>query len=86
MLEEMIILLVKEKQYEPAIQIFVENGQYKQAEEFCNQRPQLALMSFLLKIYFDKYNYYEKEKKSLISEKRHAESSDMKEEANKFKR
>ena len=36
MIEEEIILLVKEKKYEPAIEIFVKNGQYQEAEDFCN--------------------------------------------------
>ena len=39
MVEEEIILLVKEKKYEPAIEIFVKNREFSKAEEFCNQRP-----------------------------------------------
>lgn len=55
MMEEEIILLVKEKQYEPAIEIFVKSENFKDAEKFCNARPQLGLMNTLLKIYIDKY-------------------------------
>lgn len=55
MMEEEIILLVKEKQFEPAIEIFVRSENFLEAEEFCNARPQLGLMNTLLKIYIDKY-------------------------------
>jgi len=39
MTEEKIILLVKMKRYDEAIKIFVDNGKFDEAEEFCNQRP-----------------------------------------------
>lgn len=39
MFEEKIILLIKKKKYDEAVEIFVENQQFEEAEEFCNQRP-----------------------------------------------
>lgn len=39
MFEEEIILLVKGKDFEKAIHIFVDNKMFKEAERFCNERP-----------------------------------------------
>jgi vacuolar protein sorting-associated protein 3 len=55
MFEEKIILLIKKKKYDEAVEIFVENQQFEEAEEFCNQRPQLSLMTILWQIYVKKY-------------------------------
>ena len=62
MFEEEIILLVKGKDYENAIQIFVDNKMFKEAEQFCNERPKLELMTTLLEIYFKQYKKYNAEK------------------------
>lgn len=51
MFEEKILLLVKKKMYDEAIKIFVDNEQFIEAEEFCKQRPQLALMTNLFCVY-----------------------------------
>lgn len=56
MFEEKIILLIKKKKYDHAVEIFVENDLFKEAEEFCNQRPQLSLMTILWQIYIKKHN------------------------------
>ena len=77
--EEEIILLIKEKRYEPAIEIFVKNDQFKEAEDFCIQRPQLGLLTTLLKIFFDKHAEHEKERNNLISQKKITESIEKKE-------
>lgn len=58
MVEEEIILLVKEKRYEQAINIFVQNGEYAKAELFCEQRPKLGLMTTLLKVYIDQFRFH----------------------------
>jgi hypothetical protein len=58
MSEEMIILLVKKKMYDQAIKIFVDKKLHKQAEEFCNQRPQLGLMTNLFCIYIEQFNEF----------------------------
>jgi len=62
MFEEEIILLVKGKDFEKAIQIFVDNNLFKEAEQFCNERPQLELMTTLLEIYFKQFKKYHAEK------------------------
>ena len=51
--EEEIILLVKEKKFEQAIEIFVNSEKYLEAELFCSKNQELGLMNNLLKIYCD---------------------------------
>jgi len=58
MVEEKIILLVKKKMYDEAIKIFVDNEQFKEAEEFCNQHPKLALMTNLFCIYIAQFKEF----------------------------
>ncbi len=55
MFEEKILLLVKKKLYDQAIKIFVDNEQFLEAEEFCKQRPQLALMTNLFCVYIKQH-------------------------------
>jgi len=50
MFEEKIILLIKKKRYEDAVEMFVENEQHEEAEKFCIERPVLestTLMTIL---------------------------------------
>lgn len=86
MIEEEIILLVKEKQYEPAIKIFIDNGQYVEAEKFCDHHSSLGLMTTLLKIYFDKFREHWDRRNRLLQEKKSTESIQEKEIAGQFKK
>jgi hypothetical protein len=58
MTDEEILLLIKMKEFRAAIEIYIKNGNYDEAEQFCNSKPELGLMTTLLKIYFDKYRHH----------------------------
>jgi len=86
MMEEEIILLVKEKRFEPAIEIFVKSEHYKEAEQFCNERPQLGLMNTLLKIYIDKYKYNVKQRRKYLEQQDQEKSKECQQLAIQFKK
>ena len=83
MIDEKIILLVKKKLYDEAIEMYVIKKQFNEAEEFCNQRANLALMTNLFCIYIKKFNFHtemnekmKKDKKTsneMLQEKKEAE-------------
>ena len=55
--KELILLLVKEKKYDAAIERYLQNEQFAQAEEFCASHSQQdGLLTKLLEKYFQKYN------------------------------
>jgi hypothetical protein len=66
MTDEEILLLIKKKEYEPAVEIYIKNGNFKEAEDFCNSKPELGLMSTLLKIYLDKFRVHWEKKTKLL--------------------
>ena len=86
MTDEEILLLIKKKEYEPAIEIYIKNGNYKEAEDFCNSKPELGLMSTLLKIYLDKFRLHWENKTKLLQSKQSTESIKEKERALSFKK
>ena len=67
MTEEEILLLIKMKEFRAAIEIYIKNGNYDEAELFCNTKPELGLMTTLLQIYFDKYRHHWDLKTQLLS-------------------
>jgi len=70
MLDEEIILLVKEFRHEEAIQRYVDKQKYDKAEEFClKQDKKLGLLTILLSIYFKQYTENEQEFKRVIESK-----------------
>ena len=40
----MCAMLIKKKEYEPAIEIYIKNGAHREAEEFCNSKPDLHIL------------------------------------------
>ena len=55
--KELILLLVKEKKYDAAIERYLQNEQFAQAEEFCASHSQQdGLLTKLLEKYFQKYS------------------------------
>ena len=57
MSEELILLLVKEKRYDEAIERYLAKGDFGKAEEFCASYAQKdGLLTKLLQKYFEKYN------------------------------
>lgn len=53
---ELVLLYVKEKKYDEAIDKYLQKGEYVKAEEFCQQHSsQDGLMTTLLGKYFDMY-------------------------------
>jgi len=59
MKEETILLLVQEKKYEQAIEMYVNEKEFEEAENFCSKKSKsdVGLMTTLLKIYFSKYTH-----------------------------
>ena len=54
--KEIILLLVKEKKYDLAIEKYLSNNKFSEAEEFCaSHSKQVGLLSKLLEKYFQKY-------------------------------
>ena len=54
--KEAILLLVREKKYEQAIEKYLKDDKFKEAEEFCASHSQQdGLLTQLLKKYFQKY-------------------------------
>jgi hypothetical protein len=86
MTDEEILLLIKKKEYEPAIEIYIKNGAHREAEDFCNSKPDLGLMSTLLKIYLDKFRFHWEQKTKLLQSKQSTESIKEKERALSFKK
>jgi len=56
--KELILLLVKEKKFDEAIEKYLLKDKFAEAEEFCATHPQDGLLTKLLEKYFDKYKYY----------------------------
>ena len=55
--KETILLLVKEKKYEEAIEKFLKEEKFKEAEQFCSSHSQQdGLLTQLLENYFKKYD------------------------------
>ena len=63
MLEEQIILLIKQSRHSEAIKKYVDSGEFEKAEEFClskdksnnNSKGGAGLITTLLSIYFEYY-------------------------------
>ena len=57
--KELILLLVKEKKFDEAIERYLQNDKFAEAEEFCASHSQQdGLLTKLLEKYFDKYEHY----------------------------
>ena len=57
--KELILLLVKEKKFDEAIERYLKNDKFADAEEFCASHSQQdGLLTKLLEKYFDKYEEY----------------------------
>lgn len=52
MVEETILLLVKEKNFDEAISKYIDQEKFKEAEAFCASHQQEGLLSKLLEKYF----------------------------------
>jgi hypothetical protein len=66
MLEEQIILLIRENKHSEAIRKYVDSGEFDKAEEFCISKDKsLGLITTLLTIYFQQYQDFMAESKSL---------------------
>jgi len=66
MLEEQIILLIKEKRHKEAIKKYVDSNEFEKAEEFCMSKDKsLGLITTLLTIYFQYYEEFTAESKQL---------------------
>mmetsp|Transcript_16316 Transcript_16316/g.27576 ORF Transcript_16316/g.27576 Transcript_16316/m.27576 type:complete len:245 (-) Transcript_16316:54-788(-) len=81
-----IILLAKEKRHEEAICKFVIQGKFQEAEDFCNRRKELGLMTALLKNFFDNYEHHWQLKNKLLTERNTQESIEHKKKALEFKK
>ena len=58
MLEEQIILLIKEKRHSEAMKKYVDSNEFDKAEEFCltkDKSGEHGLLTTLLTIYFEYY-------------------------------
>lgn len=67
MLEEQIILLIKENRHEEAIRMYVDSNEFDRAEEFClNKDKSLGLITILLTIYFKYYDDFMADAKKLL--------------------
>jgi hypothetical protein len=67
MLEEQIILLIKEDRHEEAIKKYVDSNEFEKAEDFCiNKDKSLGLITTLLSIYFQYYQEFMSESKKLL--------------------
>lgn len=71
MFEEEILLLIKEDRHKEAIQRYVDAEMYVKAEEFCvNKDKSLGLLTTLLTIYFEKYDFNQKSYDDLVIKKK----------------
>mmetsp|Transcript_16010 Transcript_16010/g.24828 ORF Transcript_16010/g.24828 Transcript_16010/m.24828 type:complete len:231 (-) Transcript_16010:25-717(-) len=86
MKEEMILLLVQEKRYETAIEIYVKEREFAEAELFCVNKSSLGLMNTLLKIYFDRYKAFIEQRRQCTKEKNTQASLKAGEEAAVYKK
>ena len=58
MLEEQIILLIKENRHSDAMKKYVDSGEFDKAEDFClnkDKNGEQGLLTTLLTIYFEYY-------------------------------
>lgn len=86
MLEEEILLLIKENRHYEALQRYVNIEEFGKAEEFCVSKDKsLGLMTTLLKIYFEKYDNLNKEYEDLKSQTKISESLKAKQKAETFR-
>jgi len=65
LLEEEIIILIKQNEHSLAIKKYVDNGKFVEAEEFCLNKDKISnttgsssLITTLLSIYFEYYAKY----------------------------
>ena len=73
--KELILLLVKEKKFDAAIEKYLQNDKFAEAEEFCASHSQQdGLLTKLLEKYFEKYEDYVRvgEVEKMIEYKRRA--------------
>lgn len=69
MLEEQIILLIKENRHSEAMKKYVDCNEFEKAEEFCmtkDKSGEQGLITTLLKIYFQYYEEFMAEAKRLL--------------------
>ncbi len=67
LIEEQILLLIKENKHKEAIQRYVDKEMYQKAEEFCaSHDKELGLMTTLLTVYLDYYHKYKNEYDGLV--------------------
>jgi len=86
MLEEEILLLIKENKHKEAIKRYVDIGKYAKAEEFCvNRDKSLGLLTTLLTIYFEQYEDNKERYERLIEEKQITKGLEFKDKANRFR-
>jgi hypothetical protein len=72
MLEEQIILLIKENRHSDAMKKYVDSGEFDKAEEFCltkDKSGEQGLLTTLLTIYFEYYQNFMNEAKQLLEMK-----------------
>ena len=75
MVEEEILLLIKEGRHRDAIQKYVDKQDFEKAEKFClNQDKQLGLLTTLLTIYFQYYEENMKVHDDLVNKRQTAEA------------
>ena len=54
--DETILLLVKEKNFDKAILMYISQRKFTEAEKFCGTHKNEGLLTKLLEKYFEKYN------------------------------
>ena len=85
MLEEQIILLIKENRHEEAIRMYVDSNEFDRAEEFClNKDKSLGLITILLTIYFKYYDDFMADAKKLLETGDISGQAKAKERAQKY--
>lgn len=86
MVEEEIILLIKEGKHSEAIKRYIDKNDFDKAEKFClSQDKSLGLLTTLLTLYFEYYEEKMKQKDSLINQGKTSEGLKVQEEAKKFR-
>ena len=66
MLEEQIILLIKENRHSDAMKKYVDSNEFDKAEDFClkkDKNGEQGLLTTLLTIYFEYYQHFMNEAK-----------------------
>lgn len=88
MLEEQIILLIKENRTSDAMKKYVDNNEFDKAEDFCLNKASAdksqGLITTLLTIYFEYYQNNMNDANRLREQGQIAESAKSKEKAQKY--